>query len=322
MSKPLITLKDVSKGFSIRGGFFQKSRGTVQAVDRVSMDIFTGETLGLVGESGCGKTTLGRLIMGLLETDSGTIAFCGRDLRQWLREDESELRRQVQMVFQDPMDSLDPRFTIARSIEEPLLNDKSLSKTERAAKVREALADVQLPNKVLRAYPHELSGGQRQRIGIARAMIVNPAFVLCDEPVSSLDLSIQVQVLRLLRGLQRKHQTTYLFISHDLAVVSAVSDRIAVMYLGSVVEYAPAREVLKKPLHPYTQALLAAMPHADPARKGSLKPLSGDPPLAHQRPPGCRFRTRCPLAETRCAEQEPVLEQKSDGHWVACHLVD
>ncbi len=321
MSEPLVVLESVSKHYPIQAGLLKKTVGQVQAVDRVSLEIFPGETLGLVGESGCGKTTLGRMLIGLLPSNGGQLQFEGRALGDWLSLDEAQLRSKMQIIFQDPLDSLDPRYTIAQSIEEPLLNDKTLNAQQRRTRIEEMLEDVQLPKKVMNAYPHELSGGQRQRVGIARAMIVKPSFVLCDEPVSSLDLSIQVQVLHLLKDLQEKHGTAYLFISHDLAVVSAVSHRIAVMYLGSIVELADKKSLMQNPQHPYTQALLAAMPKPDPSQKELLKTLEGDPPLAHQRPSGCRFRTRCPIAESRCVHEEPPLEEKSPGHWAACHLV-
>jgi len=315
---PLLEVRDVSKRYPVRAGLLRQVRGWVKAVDRVSLSVEPGETLGLVGESGCGKTTLGRMMLGLIARNEGEVSFDGRPLDAWLKQ-PSAFRQRIQVVFQDPLDSLDPRYTIEQVIAEPLRALRVCAPGEVSARVREALRSVQLPEELMGSYPHELSGGQRQRVGIARAMALRPKLVVCDEPVSSLDLSIQAQVLQLLHKLQRELGVAYLLISHDLGVVQAMSRRIAVMYLGSIVEIAPAAELMRDPWHPYTQALLAAVPRPDPERH-PVQLLQGDPPSPRQIPSGCRFRTRCPLAQGRCEQEEPQLVEAAPGRFVACHF--
>ena len=317
---PLLEARGLVKRYPIRSGLLRRIRGWVRAVDGVSFHIEPGETLGLVGESGCGKTTLGRMVMGLLRADGGAVLLDGRPLSAWLRADRAALRRRLQLIFQDPLDSLDPRFTIQQTIAEPLRATSTLSRVHVAARVRAALEAVQLPAELLQSYPHELSGGQRQRVGLARALVVEPGLIVCDEPVSSLDLSIQAEMLRLLRALQAQRRMAYLFISHDLSVVEAVSRRVAVMYLGAIVEVAPTAQLMREPWHPYTEALLAAVPRPDPDQAGRVKPLGGEPPSPSRIPSGCRFRTRCPLAQARCEQEEPALEEKAPGRFVACHF--
>ena len=317
-AKPLLEAKGLVKRFPVRRGVLQRPQEWVTAVDGVSLTAEPGRTLGIVGESGCGKSTLGRIVLGLLKPDSGQVVFEGRDLAKSLKQNASDLRRKIQTVFQDPLESLDPRWPVGRSIAEPLALLK-LTRKETESRVHEALESVQLPAEISHAFPHELSGGQRQRVGIARAIIVRPSFVVCDEAVSSLDVSIRGQVLALLADLQKKQGMAYWFISHDLAVVKAISQRVAVMYLGRVVELGPAQAVFETPWHPYTEALLAAVPTLEKGQ-APLRLLPGEPPSARAIPSGCRFRTRCPLAQPRCAAEDPPLEEKQPGRWVACHF--
>ncbi len=316
---PLLEVRGLVKRFAVRQGLLRLTIGWVRAVDAVTLSVERAQTLGIVGESGCGKSTLGRLAMGLLNPETGEVLVDGQPLAAWLHKDKPALRQRLQMVFQDPLDSLDPRLPVRESIAEPLQH-KRLSRRDINARVRQALQEVQLPPEVAIAYPHELSGGQRQRVGIARAMIVEPAFVLCDEAVSSLDVSVRMQVLHLLARLQKEKGVAYWFISHDLAVVRAVSHEVAVMYLGAVVERGPAEAVLSQPWHPYTEALVAAVPRPDPEKLVRVQPLAGEVPSPQAVPSGCRFRTRCPLAQERCAREEPALLEKSPGRWVACHF--
>ncbi len=320
----LVRVEGLKKYFPItRGILTQRQVGAVQAVDGLTFDIYRGETLGLVGESGCGKTTAGRTILLLYRPTAGRVIFDGTDLTALKGEALRRMRRRMQMVFQDPFASLNPRMTIARIIGEPLRVHKLVSnRQEEIGRVQELLRLVQLNPRFINRYPHEFSGGQRQRIGIARALASNPEFIVCDEPISALDVSIQAQIVNLLEDLQDQLGLTYLFIAHDLSMVRHICDRVAVMYLGRMVELAPKDELYDHPLHPYTQALLSAVPVPDPAveRRRRRIILEGDVPSPVNPPPGCRFRTRCPLAP-RCPDEEPVWREVGGGHWVACHRV-
>ena len=320
-SDNLLSVRDLTKYFAITGGVFSREVARVHAVDGVSMEIRRGETLGLVGESGCGKSTTGRCILRLIEPSSGEIWFGGRDVTRIEGPELQRLRRDMQIIFQDPFASLNPRHTVAAIVGEALTIHR-LVKTHRQQQDRvvKLLETVGLRSDHLNRFPHEFSGGQRQRIGIARALAVEPKLIVCDEPVSALDVSIQAQVINLLEDLQEKFGLTYLFIAHDLSVVEHISDRVAVMYLGRVVEIAPARELYDNPRHPYTEALLSAVPIPDPKVKRKRITLHGDVPNPLHPPSGCRFRTRCPLAEPRCAVEIPKLREINPGHWVACHV--
>jgi oligopeptide/dipeptide ABC transporter ATP-binding protein len=320
---PLVQVTNLRKYYAIRAGFFRSTVAHVQAVDDVSFDINKRETLGLVGESGCGKTTTGRLLLRLVEPTAGKLVFEGRDITSLPYMEMKRLRGEMQIIFQDPYASLNPRLPVGDIIGEGLYNLGMHNHAEREKRVADMLERVGLRKYYINRYPHEFSGGQRQRIGIARALVLRPKFIVADEPVSALDVSIQSQVLNLLKDLQEEFGLTFLFISHNLQVVQHVSDRIGVMYLGKLVELAPADELYRAPKHPYTQALLSAIPLPDPSRRRERILLRGDVPSAINPPSGCRFHTRCPLAQEICREVEPVFEPKGrPDHLAACHFAD
>lgn len=322
MAEVLLEVKNLTKHFPItRGIIFQKVVGLNKAVDDVSFEIHRGETLGLVGESGCGKSTLGRTVLRLLEATAGEVWFEGRNILDLNNQEMRELRRDMQIIFQDPYASLNPRMTIGDIIGEPLLIHNLATGKALEQRVKELLSVVGLSGQHARRYPHEFSGGQRQRIGVARALAVNPKIIICDEPVSALDVSIQAQVINLLQDLQKEFGLTYLFIAHDLAVVKHISDRVAVMYLGQLVELTSKAELYDNPLHPYTKALLSAIPIPNPEVKRERILLEGDVPSPINPPPGCHFHTRCRYARPECSEAVPEWKEVNPGHFVACHLV-
>ncbi len=313
----LVKVKNLVKHFAV-----ENSDDLVRAVDDVSFDILAGETLGLVGESGCGKSTVGRCLLRLYEPTSGEVLFEGQSITGLPNNEMQKLRREMQIIFQDPYASLNPRLSILSTISEPLKIHGIGNKKEQKERVADLLSKVGLdPNYMVR-YPHEFSGGQRQRIGIARALALNPKLIICDEPVSALDVSVQAQVVNLLQDLQAEFGLTYLFISHGLAVVEHISQRVAVMYLGKIVEIAEAKELYELPLHPYTKALLSAIPIPDPKKKRERIVLQGDVPTPINPPSGCRFRTRCPIAIPQCAEKDPELREITKDHFAACIRVD
>src|SRR3990172_5507752 len=324
MAEALLRVKNLKKYFPIRGGLFSREVARVHAVDDVSFDIYPGETLGLVGESGCGKSTTGRAILRLIEPTAGEVSFDGKNVTALDKRALRHLRKEMQIIFEDPYASLNPRMTVGSIVGEALVIHKlAATKREREERVVKILETVGLSPDHLRRYPHEFSGGQRQRIGIARSLAVNPKFIVADEPVSALDVSIQAQIINLLEDLQKQFGLTYLFIAHDLSVVEHISTRVAVMYLGKIVELAPAKELYTNPKRPYTEALLSAVPIPDPTVKRKRILLEGDVPSPIKPPSGCRFHTRCSVHQFPiCADKEPPLKQGVSGHWVACHFRD
>ena len=312
MSENLMEVKHLKK-------YFETPKGMLHAVDDVTFSIGKGKTMGVVGESGCGKSTLGRTILRLIPATEGQVMYNGEDILTYDKKKMWEMRRKLQIIFQDPYSSLNPRMTVYDLISAPLEVYKVGTKEERREMVEEILQEVGLDKQYLNRFPHEFSGGQRQRIGIARALILNPEFVVCDEAVSALDVSVRAQVLNLMRNMQQKKNLTYLFISHDLSVVRHISDRIAVMYLGSVVEVAEKAQLYSNPMHPYTKALLSAIPLPDVKKKRQRIILEGDVPSAYNPPSGCKFHTRCPYATDRCRQEAPVLQEVEKGHKAACH---
>ncbi|MEF2290654.1 dipeptide ABC transporter ATP-binding protein [Virgibacillus dokdonensis] len=321
-NETIMQASHIKKYFPIKGGIFKHTIGHVKAVDDVSLSIKKGETLGLVGESGSGKSTLGRVLLRLLEPTEGEVIFAGKDISHLNNRKLRAYRKHMQIVFQDPFASLNSKMSVGELIEEPLLVQTSVSKSERKQMSVELLEKVGLRANDRAKYPHEFSGGQRQRISIARALALNPKFIICDEPVSALDVSIQAQVLNLMADLQEEYHLTYLFIAHDLSVVKHISDRVAVMYLGRIAELAPKEQLYQNPLHPYTKALLSSVPSTNVREKREKIKLSGDLPSPANPPSGCVFRTRCPMAHDRCISEIPALSEMEKGHFVACHLYE
>ncbi|RME73031.1 MAG: dipeptide ABC transporter ATP-binding protein [Verrucomicrobia bacterium] len=317
---PLLEIRGLKVHFPVKGGIFLRAKASCRAVDGIDLTIHPGETLGLVGESGCGKSTTGKAIVRLVEPTDGEILFQGRNLAEIPRRQLKPVRREIQMIFQDPAESLNSRHTVANILEEPFIIHGIGDAEFRRKKALELLERVGLTAAAADRFPFEFSGGQRQRIGIARAIALEPRLIICDEPVSALDVSIQSQVLNLLLDLQREMGLSYLFIAHDLAVVKHISDRVAVMYLGNIVEIAGADEIYRDPRHPYTRALLSAIPEPDPRRKRKRIVLSGDVPSPINPPPGCPFHTRCPHVQEQCRIQKPALRTTTEGHEVACHF--
>ncbi len=322
-AKPLVQVRNLKMYFPIHSGVLRRHTGDVKAVDDVSFDIYPGETLGLVGESGCGKSTVGRALLRLYELTGGSVVIDGEDIAKLSQEDLRKKRPTMQMVFQDPQASLNPRMTLSRIIGEPLDEHTTLTTDQKLERVYQLMDQVGLNRRFANRFPHEFSGGQRQRIGIARALALNPKFIVCDEPIAALDVSIQAQVVNLLEDLQDKLGLTYLFISHDLSMVRHIADRVAVMYLGQIAELSPRDALYERPLHPYAEALLSAVPEPDPNREGARQRiiLQGDVPSPANPPKGCNFCTRCPKVMPVCREVQPVLTQVEPGRFVACHLI-
>ncbi len=319
----LLEIKNLKKYFPVKEGVFRRTVAHVKAVDDITFHIKKGETLGLVGESGCGKSTAGRTILRLLEATAGEIWFEGKNLVDLDKKELREMRKEMQIIFQDPYASLNPRMTVADIVGEPIdIHNLASSKKERNEKVADILDTVGLGPEYMKRYPHEFSGGQRQRIGVARALAVDPSLIIADEPVSALDVSIQAQVINLMQDLQKDFDLTYLFIAHDLSVVKHISDRVAVMYLGKLVEVADKKELFDDPKHPYTQSLLSAIPVADPTYETERIILEGDVPSPVDPPSGCRFHPRCPYAMDICSEVEPEFKDYGDEHFAACHLLE
>jgi len=315
----LLEVKDLVKHFPVRGGIFMRQARVVRAVDGVDFDIKEGETFGLVGESGCGKTTIGRLILRLIEPTSGEIIFSGCNITRLKREELRKLRCNMQIVYQDPFASLNPRMTIRKTVEEPMKNFNLLEEADREKRIRELLEKVGLEAEFMKRYPHELSGGQRQRVAVARALAVNPKFIVLDEPTSNLDVSVQARILNDFMDLQRELGLTYLFVTHDLAIIDHLADRVAVMYLGKIVELARKKDLYKSPGHPYTRALLGSILTSDPDVRIEKAPIYGDVPSPINPPSGCRFHTRCQYAQNMCKEKEPEFVKIGTEHHVACH---
>ncbi|PUU88092.1 MAG: peptide/nickel transport system ATP-binding protein [Halanaerobium sp.] len=323
MAENLLEVKNLKKYFPVKAGVFKRTVAHVKAVDDISFAVKEGETLGLVGESGCGKSTTGRTILRLLEATAGEIVFKGQNILTYDRKQMRKLRKEMQIIFQDPYASLNPRMTVGNIVGEAIdLHNLAASKKERNEMVRELLEKVGLGSEYMQRYPHEFSGGQRQRIGVARALAVDPKLIIADEPVSALDVSVQAQVVNLLQDLQKEFGLTFLFIAHDLSVVKHISDRVAVMYLGKIVELTDKDDLYNNPKHPYTQSLLSAIPEADPKKKKERIILEGDVPSPVDPPSGCRFHPRCPKAFAKCSEVEPEFKEYGAGHFAACHLLE
>ena len=320
--KQILKVQSLKKYFPVYGGLLSRITSHVKAVDNVSFEIKEGETLGMVGESGCGKTTLGRMTLRLLEPTAGKVFFDGKDLFNLKRKEMAMIRRKMQIIFQDPYSSLNPRFTVEKIIGEALSVHGIAQGNNLRKKIEMLMEKVGLSKRYLNRFPHEFSGGQRQRVGIARALALNPKYIVCDEPVSALDVSIQAQIINLLQSLQKDDNLSLMFISHDLNVVKHLSERTAVMYLGKIVEMAPTELLNKKAAHPYTQALLASKPSLDPAKRERTKPIQGDVPSPLNPPSGCHFHPRCPKAEARCKTEIPHQIEIEDGHTVLCHLYE
>lgn len=323
MAENLLEVKNLKKYFPVKAGIFKKTVAHVKAVDDISFAVKEGETLGLVGESGCGKSTTGRTILRLLEATAGEVVFEGKNVMDLDKKEMRAIRRDMQIIFQDPYASLNPRMTVADIVGEPLdIHKLAKNKKARNKRVKQILENVGLGEEYMHRYPHEFSGGQRQRIGVARALAVDPKLIIADEPVSALDVSVQAQVVNLLQDLQKEYGLTYLFIAHDLSVVKHISDRVAVMYLGKIVELTSKEELFQNPMHPYTQSLLSAIPEADPKKKKDRIILKGDVPSPVDPPSGCRFHPRCPKAFDLCSVKEPEFKEYADGHYAACHLLE